>query len=83
MATVHDCTTASDQILAARTRECLNEISRCLRGPEILPHLIKHRVLDFPDGEFLLNDSVPKQDKANRLLSLLHKKQSGFCLFVK
>lgn len=83
MATVHDGTTTSDQILAVRTCECLNEISRCLRGPEILPHLIKHRVLDFPDGEFLLNDSVPKKDKANRLLSLLHKKQSGFCLFVK
>ena len=72
-----------DQTLAARTRECIDEISACLRGPEILPHLIKHRVLTFPDGEFLLNDSVTKEEKAKRLLSLLDKKPRGFCLFIQ
>jgi len=72
-----------DQNLAARTRECLGEISTFINGSEILPHLLKHCVLVCRDGEFLLNDSVTKEEKAKRLLSILDKTPSGFCLFIQ
>ena len=74
----------SDQNEAARTHECLDEISTFINGPEILPHLIKHRVLVCrDDGEFLLNDSVTKEEKGKRLLSILDNKPNGFCLFIQ
>ena len=73
-----------DQNLAARTRECLGEISNFINGSEILPHLLKHCVLVCrDDGEFLLNDSVTKEEKAKRLLSILDKTPSGFSLFIQ